>query len=152
MPDVGVRSFCTLKRQSETDLQGVVYPRHGRFVQFAHAVFQPPFVQCADLLQQHHAVLCQSAGGCLHVDVGGQLGFFPPAGDRRRNHGGAVPVSDIVLHNKYRSDTALFRADNGAQVCIINFATLDQHGESLLYLSRQCRTGLVQYCLRATQR
>ena len=59
-----VLSSCTLKRQSETDLQGVVYPRHGRFVQLAHAVFQPPFVQCADLLQQHHAVLGQSAGGC----------------------------------------------------------------------------------------
>ena len=45
-----VLSSYTLKRQSETDLQGVVYPRHGRFVQLAHAVFQPPFVQCADLL------------------------------------------------------------------------------------------------------
>ena len=97
-----VLSSYTLKRQSETDLQGVVYPRHGRFVQLAHAVFQPPFIQCADLLQQHHAVLGQSAGGCLHVDVGGQFGFFPPAGDRRRNHGGAVPVSDIILHNNER--------------------------------------------------
>ena len=59
----------------------MIYPCHGRLIQFAHAVFQPPLIQGADLLQQDDAVLGESAGRCLYVNVGGQLCLFPAAGD-----------------------------------------------------------------------
>ena len=48
--------------QAEADRDGVVHPLHLRFVQPAHMLSQPPFVQRPDLFQQHHRLLGQSVG------------------------------------------------------------------------------------------
>lgn len=40
----------SILRQPEADGDGVVYPIHESNVQLAHALFQPPFVNGADLL------------------------------------------------------------------------------------------------------
>ena len=51
-----------VRMQAEADRDGVVHPLHLRFVQPAHMLSQPPFVQRPDLFQQHHRLLGQSVG------------------------------------------------------------------------------------------
>ena len=91
----------------------------------AHPLPQAAFVQGADLLQQDHGILGQTAALGRHLDVGGQLGLAHLGGDGRRDDGGAVAVAGVVLHDQHRAHAPLLAAYHRAQVGIINFAALD---------------------------
>ena len=114
---------CSAQTQGNRD--GVVHPAHHILVQLAHAFPQALFVDGADLLQQDHGVLGETAARPLQGDVGGQAGLPRLGGDGRRDHGGRIAVADVVLHDKYRPHPALLAAHHGAQVRIINIASSD---------------------------
>ena len=111
--------------QAEAHRNGVVHPLHHRAVHPAHPLPQAAFVQGADLLQQDHGILGQTAALGRHLDVGGQLGLAHLGGDGRRDDGGAVAVAGVVLHDQHRAHAPLLAAHHRAQVGIINFAALD---------------------------
>ena len=111
-------------QQPEADRECIIHLMHCSVVKRTHSVLEPLFINGADLLQQDNAVFLQAAGSSIQRDMGRQLCFIQPACDSSCDHGGAVTVADIILYNKYGTDTALFRADNRAQIRIINFASL----------------------------
>ena len=55
--------------------------------------------------------------------MGGQAVFILPAGDGGSDHGGAVPVADIVLNDKYRPDSPLLRPNHRAEICVKHFTS-----------------------------
>ena len=95
------------------------------------ALPQAVFVQGADLFQQHHAILGKAGVHRPDVDVGGQAGFVQPGCNGSCDHGGAVPVADLVLHDQHRAHAALFRTDHRRKVRIKNFSSVYLHGISL---------------------
>ena len=104
--------------QAEAHRDGVVHPLHLRLVQPAHVLSQPPFVQGADLFQQHHRLLGQAAGVCRELNVGGQFGLAGLRGDGGGDDRGAVAVAGVVLHDEHRPHAPLLAAHHGAQVGI----------------------------------
>ena len=93
--------------QSETHRKGLIDPAHCRIIQAAHLFPQTLFIYGTDLLQQHHRIPGKAAASGRKIDMGGQFGFILPAGDGSSDHSGTVTVAHIVLHNQYRTDTAL---------------------------------------------
>ena len=88
-------------------------------------------IQRADLFQQHDAVLGKAGVRRPDVDVGGQTGFVQPGCNGRRDHGGAVPVADLILHDQHRAHAALLGADHRRQVGVEYFSSVYFHGISL---------------------
>ena len=95
-------------------------------------------IQRADLFQQHHAVLGKAGVRRPDVDVGGQAGLVQPGCNGRRDHGGAVPVADLVLYDQHRAHTALLRAHHRRKIGVENFSSVYLHGISLLFVWRMC--------------
>ena len=67
----------------------------------------------------------------------GQAVFILPAGDGGSDHGGAVPVADIVLNDKYRPDSPLLRPNHRAEICVKHFTSVHFHNKTSL-LILQC--------------
>jgi hypothetical protein len=55
----------------------------------------------------------------------GKAVFVALTGYSRRDDGRTVPVTDVILYDKYRSYAALFRADYRTEVCIVDFSSFD---------------------------
>lgn len=108
--------------QTEADGQGAVYSGHSGGVELAHAFLKAFFVDCPDLFEKNYAVFLQSALVGIQLNVCGQLGFFTLAGYCCGNDCGTVFVSHVVLDDQHGTYPALFRAHNGAEVCVINFS------------------------------
>ena len=83
------------------------------------------FIDGADLFEKDGRVLLQAAALGRQFDMGRELCLVTLAGDGSCDHGGAVPIADIVLDDENRSDAALFRADDRGKICIINFTPFD---------------------------
>ena len=98
----GGASFRFALRQAKADRNGVVDLIHHGRIEPAHVLAQAALVKRADLLGQDDAVLCQTAAVGPHIDVGGQAVFVLTACDGGCNDGGAVPVADLILYDKYR--------------------------------------------------
>ena len=54
-----------------------------------------------------------------------QPGLARLRGDGRRDHGGAVAVSGVVLDDQNRPDAALFAPHHRGEIGIVNIAALD---------------------------
>ena len=124
---VGTVRMGVLAVQSHRNAQGFVHPAHIVGRDAPRPFPQAAFVQRADLLGQHDAVLAQAAAVRPHIDMGGQAVFVLAAGDGRRDNGRAVPVPDLILDDKYRPDAALLRSHHRAQVGIKYFASVYFH-------------------------
>ena len=120
-------SFTALSYQAEADGQGLVYFFHRIIIHRTHLLAQSALVEGAYLLQQHHAVLAQSAAAGLDRYVGGELGLALPAGYRRGDNGGGVAVAYVVLHNQHRPYPALLAADHRAEIGVIYISSFDVH-------------------------
>ena len=57
--------------------------------------------------------------------MGGQLGLAHLGGDGRRDDGGAVAVSRVILDDEHRAHAPLLAAHHRAQVGIENIASFD---------------------------
>ena len=95
------------------------------------ALAQPVLIQRADLFQQHHTVLGKAGICCPDVDMGGQAGFVQPGCNGRCNDGGAVPVADLILYDKYRPYAPLLRSHDRAQVGVKNLSAVYFHRKDL---------------------
>ena len=67
--------ICLIGAQAETHIQSLVYPALVLGSDLAGPLPQAVFIQCADLLQQHDAVLGEARIFGPDVDVGGKPGF-----------------------------------------------------------------------------
>jgi len=117
-PLAALTTFCFLITdnsylQPEADGQSSVDLVHGTEIQLAHFVFEPFFVNSSYLFEKDDAVLCQTALIRLHLYMSWQVSFVTLTGNSRRNNSWTVPVANVVLDNKYRSYSALFRTHNG---------------------------------------
>ena len=72
----------------------------------------------------------KAAASGRKIDMGGQFGFILPAGDGSSDHSGTVTVAHIVLHNQYRTDTALLRSHHRAEIRIVYFTSFYSHAPS----------------------
>ena len=117
-----------MARQPQADIQCLIDP----FLVFRRdlpcALPQAVFVQRADLLQQHDAVLGEAGVRCPDIDMSGQAGFVQPGCNGRRDDGGAVAVADLVLHDEHRPDAALLGPHHRRKVCVENFSSVYFHG------------------------
>ena len=111
--------------QSEADFQRMIDLLQYLGRDFSHAFFEPLLVNRADLLKQNHTVFRQPAALCTEGDMRGELCLIAPAGDCGCDDRRAVAVSDVILNNQHRTDAALLRADNGAEIGVIDFAAFD---------------------------
>ena len=109
--------------QAEAHRNGVVHPLHHRAVHPAHPLPQAAFVQGADLLQQDHGILGQAAALGRHLDMGGQLGLAHLGGDGRRDDGGAVAVSRVILDDEHRAHAPLLAAHHRAEIGVEDVAS-----------------------------
>ena len=105
--------LCSLTGQAEGDRQSLVDEIHGIAVQGPHSPFEPLLVECSDLFEKHYGILLKPRFDRVYFYMGGQLGLLALAGYGRRDNGGAVFVSHIVLNNKYRPYSSLLRAYHG---------------------------------------
>lgn len=97
-----------LKLKTEAYAQRLIHLAHIRIVKTAHFFTQPPFIDRPYLLKQHHAVLCKSAVGGVHFNMGRKIRLIPLRGYGGGYDRGRISVSHIVLHNKYGPYPALF--------------------------------------------
>ena len=111
--------------QPKADGQGAVDAVHGFGRNFAHSFPEAFFIDGADLFEKDGRVLLQAAALGRQFDMGRELCLVTLAGDGSCDHGGAVPIADIVLDDENRSDAALLRADDRGKICIINFTPFD---------------------------
>ena len=88
--------------------------------QFSDVLNQPGFVHGSDLLQHDYGRLHKSAS-LLQMVVGGQIRLcLNLCGNCRHNGCGAMPISNIVLDNHYRTVPVLLGTNPSTQVCIYN--------------------------------
>lgn len=106
-----LRGFGT---QTETNSESRIDFKHIEAVERPHLFFQPSFIDGSDLFEQHHRISGQAAVVCVETNMCGQLGFGLPTRNSRCDDGRTKSVADVVLDNQNRTDTALFRTDNGA--------------------------------------
>src|SRR5699024_7227809 len=118
--------------QSHGNAQGLVHTAHIIGRDAPGPLPQAAFVQGADLLGEHNAVLGKSAPVRPHAEMGAQAVYLLTPGDGRRHHGGAVPVPDHILNDKYRPDAPLLRANPRAQIGLKHFLSVYFHGKDLL--------------------
>ena len=111
--------------QTEADFKRVIDLLQHLARDFAGIFLEPPLVDCADLFEQNDAVLRQSAALCAEGDMRRELCLIAPAGNRSSNDGRAVAVPDVILDDQHRTDAALLRADDGAEIGVIDFAAFD---------------------------
>ena len=67
-----------------------------------------------------------------------------PTGNRSNNGCRAVFISDVVLDNQNRTDSALLRANGHSEICIVDFTPFDSshHSLPLFYaVSHQSESG-----------
>ena len=112
--------------KAETDEDGAVDAGHGGGRKRADAREQPPFVQRADLFEQDDGILGESEG-VGEFDVCGKAGFSDPARHGRRDDGGGIFVSRVVLDDENGAHAALFAPDDGGEIGIIEFSAFDDH-------------------------
>ena len=113
--------------KSKAYLYCAVDDPHCSIVKMSHFFLQPFFVKRAYLLEQYHRIAGKSVFFGINVDVGGKFAFVGLAGYGGGDHCGTEFVAYIILYDKYRSDAALFRADNRAQIGVIYISSLYTH-------------------------
>ena len=86
----------------------------------SHFFLKPFFVDGSDLFQKDHGILGQPHLLSVNVNMGGQAALGEAAGDGGRDHRRAVLVSDVVLNDENRAQSALLGSNHGAQIGIIN--------------------------------
>ena len=77
-------------------------------------LFKARFVYCSNLLKKHCAVFRQTAVRRAYVDMRRYTAFVMLACYSCCDDSRAMSVSDIVLDYEHGTDSALFRADDGA--------------------------------------
>ena len=97
-----------------------------------HLLAQPPFVDGTDLFEQDDRVARQPHLVRVDVDMRGQMRLAHFTGDRRCDHGRAVFVPDVVLNDKYRSESSLFGADHRAEIGVENISAPHTHMDHIL--------------------
>ena len=104
---------------------------HCAAAETAHALPEALLVYRPHLFQKDYGVLGQSAIVGVDLYMGRQLGFVLLARYRGGNNGRTVFVADIVLNYKYRTYSALFRADYRTEICVVYFSSFYCHFVSL---------------------
>lgn len=110
--------------QTKTDGKSTVDAVHGFGSNFAHSFPETFFVNGTYLFKQDGGIFLKPTALGGKFDMSGQFCFIPLAGDGSCNNGRAVPVTDVILDDENRPDTALFRADDRGKIRVINFTRL----------------------------
>ena len=113
------------RSDTEADRKRTVNSVHVTFVKNTHFFAQPLFIKRAHLFEQHYRILGKSAAIRINADMCRQAGLETLTCYCRSNNRRAEFVAHIVLHNKHRPCAALLRADNRAEVGVINFSPSD---------------------------
>ena len=87
-------------RQTEADSDGIIYTVHHTLIQTAHVLTQSALVDGPYLLQKHDGILGQADIFPRQLNVGGELCLVGLTGDGRRDHGGRVLVSGVILDDE----------------------------------------------------
>lgn len=120
--------------ETEADCNGIVDLCHNGTVKVSHFFLQTALVESSDLLEQDHRIFCESDSIRADVDMGGKSCFSHTGGDRGGDHSRAVTVANIVLYNKYGSQSALLTSYNGTEICVkyITSSDVRQHFQTFL--------------------
>lgn len=125
VPDGLCSPVSRLIVQTEADFQRLIDPVHRLFIQTAHVLLEPSFIDGSDLLEKNDRIPRQAAAGGVQLDMGGQTGLVLLTGDGGGDHGGTETVPYVVLYDQYGTNTALFRADHWAQIRVVNISSTD---------------------------
>ena len=112
MLDSFARSVYRLCKQLKADLKRFVYPFEHLSVQMADTVFQPAFVDRAQLFQQYYGIATDLISPGLDRYMRWQLRLVHLLSNGCADHGRTVKVPHIILNDQHRTDTALLRTDH----------------------------------------
>ena len=117
--------------QPHGDAQRLIHAAHVIGRDAAGAFPQTALIEGTDLLSQNNAVLRQPAAVGADADMRRQAVFVLTACDGGCNDGGAMPVADLILYDKYRPYAPLLRSHDRAQVGVKNLSAVYFHRKDL---------------------
>ena len=126
------RSFTIFIYAVKTKADGnrIIDPLHKYVVKVSHFFTKSCLVYGSNLFEQNDGILDKPILFSVNVNMRWQLCFPELACDGGGNYGWTVLVSDVVLHNQYRTKTALFASDDRTEIRIVNIASFDSHADS----------------------
>ena len=116
-------SNSTLCRKFQTDFQCFVYFCKGFRIQMTDLVFQPFFINGAQLFEKNDGIPDNVVSRCVDLDVRRQFGFIHLGSNGSTDHCRAVFVPDIVLDDEYRTDPALLASHYRTKIRVINISS-----------------------------
>ena len=120
-----INLFLCYISETEAYGKGIVNLVHIAASKLSHTLLQPFFIQSPNLFGEYDRIFRQTERTRTQLDMGRHFCFIDLRSNRRGDNSGTIPVSYIVLYNKYRSDSALFAADNRAEIGVINIASFN---------------------------
>ena len=116
-------SNSMLCRKFQTDFQRFVHFCKGFRVKMTDLVFQPFFIDGAQLFEKNHRISDNIIGRRVDLDVRRQFGFVHLRSNGGTDHRRAVLVADIVLNDEYRTDPALLASHYRTKIRVINISS-----------------------------
>lgn len=131
------RSFTIFIYAVKTKADGnrIIDPLHKYVVKVSHFFTKSCLVYGSNLFEQNDGILDKPILFSVNVNMRWQLCFPELACDGGGNYGWTVLVSDVVLHNQYRTKTALFASDDRTEIRIVNISAFDGQFDSLSLFS-----------------
>ena len=112
----------SISSQTKTHRNGIIHLGHEVFIETAHMLTQAFFIYGTNLLQKHHGILGQSHIHAGQSNVRWQFCLSRLTGNGRGYDRGRMPISGIVLDDKYRSCAPLLATDYRAEIRIKDIA------------------------------
>ena len=116
-------SNSMLCRKFQTDFQRFIHFCKGFRVKMTDLVFQPFFIDGAQLFEKNHRISDNIIGRRVDLDVRRQFGFVHLGSNGGTDHRRAVLVADIVLNDEYRTDPALLASHYRTKIRVINISS-----------------------------
>ena len=116
-------SNSMLCRKFQTDFQCFVYFCKGFRIKMADFVFQPFFIDGAQLFEKNDGISDNIVSRRIDLDVRRQFGFVHLGSNGSTDHRRAVFVPDIVLDDEYRTDSTLLTSHHRTKIRVINISS-----------------------------
>ena len=113
--------------EAEADCDSHVDLIHDTVVQVSHFFLKAAFIEGTYLLEKNDGILGETGLIRIYVDMSWKSGLSHTGGNSGGDHRWAIAVTNVILNYKNGTETALLRADHGAEIGIKNISTFNTH-------------------------
>ena len=121
----GGGTFCLT--EAEADCDSHVDLIHDTVIQVSHFFLKAAFIEGTYLLEKNDGILGETGLVRIYVDMSWKSGLSHTGGNSGGDHRWAIAVTNVILNYKNGTETALLRADHGAEIGIKNISTFNTH-------------------------